>query len=149
MPIALLERQRRSIKTPMLYVPRVDWSAVTAGVKTQWRAAGRGNPKFKLELPCPVVLHSQTIFRAEPDVCLAILEDVRREPLGAISPEDLAAEGMANLQEFRRYWTLRHGDGLGFRPLTIVNVYSVRLWRDGDRERFGDVLLEHLYGRWL
>jgi hypothetical protein len=142
--------ERRQTGTLVLYVPREDWAAVTAGTKRQWRAGGRGGPIFdRVRLPCPVVLHSQTVFRGDPDTCLAVLEDVRREPLGAISPEDLAAEGMASLAEFRTYWKQRHNYNIGFKPLSIVSVYCVRPWRDGDRERFADQLLEHLYGAWL
>jgi hypothetical protein len=150
MPTALLERERRRASTLVLYVPRMDWAAVTAGVKTQWRAAGRGAHKYdEMALPRPVVLHSQSAFHREPDVHLAVLENVYREPLGAITAEGLAAEGMASLADFRVYWKERHKGSIGFKPLTIVNVYCVRPWCDGDRERFGDVLLEHLYGRWL
>jgi hypothetical protein len=150
MRTALAEHQQpapRKASTLMLHVPRVDWTAVSTGVKTQWRSARNNAPRYNT--PRPVVLQSQSALGTEPETCLAVLEDVHREPLGAISPEDLAAEGMASLAEFRSYWKQRHNYSIGFQPLTIVTVFSVRLWRDGDREFFADVLLEHLYGPWL
>lgn len=148
----LAERQqvkRRYASTLMLHVPRVDWANVSAGVKCQWRAVGHGDspPKYGA-LPRPVVLHSQSAFHTDSQACLAVLEDVRKEPLGAISAEDLAAEGMADLAEFRAYWRARYTIA-GYRPLTIVHVYNVRQWRDGDRDFFAHELLEHLYGPWL
>lgn len=135
--------------TLSLRVPRVDWAAVSAGTKTQFRACGRGAPQFsRVKLPRPVVLHSKPVFTQERMTRLGVLEDVYREPLGAITPEGLAAEGIESLAEFRRYWILRNPTG-GFKPLTLVHVYCISLWQDSDRERFGGVLIDHLYGPWL
>jgi hypothetical protein len=150
MPTAILEPCRQVIKTPMLRVPRHDWAAITTGAKRQFRICGRGNPPtFTKHLPTPVVLHSQTQFQTQPRTCMGVVEEVRREPLGAISPEDLEAEGFQTLAEFRRYWIDRHEYSVGFKPLSIVGVYTVRPWREGDRELFGEALLTYLFGQWL
>lgn len=134
----------------MLLVPRHDWAAVTTGAKRQFRISGGGvSPHFTKQLPTPVVLHSQTLYQTQPRTCLAVVEEARREPLGAISPEDLAAEGFATLAEFRRYWLGRYPWSTGFKPLSIVSVFSVRPWCDGDRELFGGLLLDRLFGPWL
>lgn len=142
--------QARMATTLTLKVPRVDWAAVIAGAKTQFRACGRGYPTFdKVELPRPVVLYSRQPFRAEPETRIAVLENVYKEPLAAITDEGLAAEGVADLAEFRRYWIERHTRGGGFKPLAIVNVYCIALWQDDDLERFGDVFMRYFYGPWL
>lgn len=145
----------RRASTLTLKVARVDWAPVIAGTKTQFRGNGRGSPTFdNVQLPRPVVLYSVQPIRRDVETRLAVLERVRREPLASISPEDLAAEGMADLKEFRLYWTARHrnrghGKGAGFKPLQIVNVYELSLWREGDRERFGDVFMQFFYGPFL
>lgn len=140
---------RRQTKTIQLKVPRVDWAAVIAGEKTQWRDTAHG-PQFDLtDLPRPVVLHSYQKFRRDAEARLAVLESAEREPLGAISPESLAAEGMASLSDFRKYWIERHKRVGYFMPLTTVMVYTVRPWQPDDREHFADKLLTYLYGPWL
>lgn len=137
----------RSAKTLMMRVPRVDWAAICAGTKTQLRGVGGGMPAFgNVKLPRPIVIYSFVRFRATAEQRLHVIESVELEPLGAITPEGLAAEGMADLKEFRRYWIERYD---GFKPLCVVKVYTLRPWQDGDRERFGDVLLSYLYGPWL
>lgn len=149
MPAPRAEIPRREASTLSLRIPRVDWAAVSAGTKTQLRAAGRSAPRFQhVKPPRPIVLYSFLRYRDTGEYRLHVLEDVFHEPLGAITPEGLAAEGMPDLKEFRRYWSARHSDS-GFRPLTSVTVYCLRPWRDGDREYFADVLLTYLYGPWL
>jgi hypothetical protein len=138
---------RHRASTLFLRVPRVDWAAVIAGEKTQFRRVGHTLASDNMSFPRPVVLHSRPPYRDTIEMRLAVLEDISREPLGAITAESLAAENIADLRAFRRYWISRHK--VGFRPLTIVNVYCIALWQPGDRERFADVLFEHLYGTWL
>lgn len=138
----------RRTSTLFLRVPRVDWAAVIAGQKTQFRRVGRSLAADNMSFPRPVVLHSKPDYRDVTEVRLAVLEDIFREPLGAITPEGLAGEDVADLAEFRRYWARRHPHA-GFKPLTIVAVYRISLWQPGDRERFAELLLEHLYGPWL
>lgn len=135
--------------TLRLRVPREDWAPVIAGTKTQFRGVGRGCPNFdKVQLPRPIVLYSHQPFREEAETRLAVLEQVWKEPLAAITPEGLAAEGMSDVKEFRRYWIDRHKRS-GFKPLAMVTVYSIELWREGDRERFGDNFMQFFYGPWL
>ena len=143
------ELVRRQLTTLFLRVPRGDWAQVIAGEKTQFRRIGRGpGATSNVEYPRPIVLHSKPEFRDVLEVRLAVLEDVFKEPLGAITPEGLAAENMPDLKAFRHYWSARHRRSR-FKPLTIVNVFCFSLWHDDDRERFGALLLEHLYGPWL
>lgn len=147
MPRPRAEIPVHTVKTLSLRVPRVDWSAITAGTKTQLRHGARFGASFR-DLPRPVVLYSFQQFRRDADFKLAVLEDCYKEPLGAITPEGLAAEGVADLKAFRTYWSHRHHRG-GFDPLLTVAVYCLAPWRAGDRARFGDVLMERLYGEWL
>lgn len=142
------EIPRRTAATLSLRVPRVDWAPICAGTKTQLRIAGRWSRFSQEALPRPIVLYSFQRYRSTAEFRLGVLEETIREPLGAITPEGLAAEGMADLKEFRRYWSDRHHQS-GFRPLTAVTVCCLRLWQDDDRERFGDILLTYLYGPWL
>lgn len=149
MPAPRAELPLRKASTLSLRVPRVDWAAISAGTKTQLRGVGRGMPRFlAITPPRPIVLYSFMRFRDTAEFRLHVLEDVFYERLGAITPEGLAAEGMADLKEFRRYWSDRHHQS-GFKPLTRVTVYCLRPWRDGDRERMADILIDHLYGPWL
>lgn len=79
-----------------------------------------------------------------------LLEDVRQEVLGAISPESLAREGFTGstaFEEFRRYWMAR--DRKLFQPTRKVFVYQLRPIRPDDIEEQGERLVSHLYGDFL
>lgn len=134
--------------TQFLRIPLVDWPAVTQGRKTELRAVGRyATHSNRLKAPAPVVGYVRQRFRADMEAALLVLEETWTEPLGAITAESLAREGFRDRREFRRYWNLRHRTG--FKPLSIVNVYRLRPWREGDGEWLGGVLMDHLYGEWL
>lgn len=134
--------------TQYVRIPVIDWPLVAQGHKTELRAAGRyAAPAHKLRAPAPIVAYARHRFRADMETALLVLEAVWTEPLGAIDDESLRREGFASRQEFRRYWRRRHR--AGYKPLSKVNVYQFRPWRDGDRELYADRLLAHLYGPWL
>ena len=76
-----------------------------------------------------------------------VLEKVWREPLGAISPESLEAEGFESFAAFRRHWVIR--EKRYFPPLRMTTAYRVRPWTDADADFMGEQLLEHLYGDFL
>jgi hypothetical protein len=95
----------------------------------------------------PIVAYSVD-RQGRHDARLMVLERMWREPLGALSPESLAAEGCQTLAEFRRRWMLTNRKR--FTPSRIVSVYVVRPWRAGlDEREMADRLLEHLYAEWV
>lgn len=140
-------RQTRT-STLFLRVPVAEWSLVKRGVKREFRSApGAQSQLHAIQPPMPVVGYS--VDRSgRHDARLMVLEQMWREPLGAISEESLAAEGCQSLAEFRRRWMLTHRKR--FTPTRVVTVYVVRPWRDALDERdMADRLLGHLYGDWI
>jgi len=132
--------------TVFLRVPTTDWPLVKRGIKREFRSnTGRNKtPKlWHVEPPMPVVAYVVD-QQGRHDARLMVLEDMRSEPLGAISPESLELEGFASLAEFRRYWMKR--EGRRFQPTRPVYVYRLRPWESGDAELMGRRLLERLYG---
>lgn len=74
-----------------------------------------------------------------------VMEDKWLEPLGAISPDSLAAEGFSTIGEFRRYWMQR--EKRRFMPTRMVTVYRVRPWVPGeDDNNMAALILQRLYG---
>lgn len=141
--------EQRRVSTAFLRVPTTDWIAVTRGIKKEFRASPRAVSKlWSVDPPTPVVAYR---VRSGPagghDARLMVLEDKWLEPLGAISPASLAAEGFESIAEFRRYWMQR--EKRRFAPTRMVTAYRIRPWEDGDRARFADMLLERLYGEHL
>lgn len=138
------------VSTAFLRVPSVDWIAVTRGIKSEFRASPRAVSKlWSVDPPIPVVA-----YRVRPglpgghDSKLMVLEEKWLEPLGAISPQSLEAEGFESMAEFRRYWMQR--EQRRFMPTRMVTVYRMGLWNyQTDPERFGALLLERLYGEHL
>lgn len=99
-----------------------------------------------LSLPLPCVayrLHPQYGY----DAALMVLEDVWREPLGAIGEESIGNEGYASMSEFRRAWVIR--EKRRFPLLAPVTVYRLRPWAPEDAAAMGDALLRQLYGDFL
>lgn len=140
---------KRHATTLSLRVPRVDWAAICAGAKTEFRTSGRGSRAgVHIDLPRPVVAYSYAQYRQDPDTQLLVLEESWHEPLGAISAESLRREGFESMADFRRYWQGRHDHRL-FKPLSRVQAYRVRPWTPDDREPMADKLLSDLYGAWL
>jgi hypothetical protein len=140
--------QQHHVSTTFLRVPVNDWPAVKRGYKSEFRAGTGKNavPQlWHLEPPCPVVAYC--VRNGRHDHELMVLEELWREPLGAISPESLQREGFSSLAEFRTYWIAREHQR--FRPTRMVFCYRVREWRSDDERMLADRLLSHLYGDFL
>lgn len=139
-------KQRRA-RTIFLRVPYSEWGSVKAGRKREFRASPNATPQFwDVEPPMPVVAYAisrQLGYRAQ----LMVLEEHWREPLGAISPESLAAEGQPDIAHFRRYWM--HREHTAFKPTRMVSVFRVRPWQPSDDAGMAERLLERLYGEFL
>lgn len=136
--------QRRA-STVFLRVPSEDWILVSRGGKREFRASTKAvSNLWSVEPPTPVVA-----YRVRPgptggyDSKLMVLEDKWLEPLGAITPESLAAEGFDSMAEFRRYWMRR--EKRRFMPTRKVTVYRVRLWTPEDNREMADVIFNRLY----
>lgn len=139
--------RQRQTSTAFVRVPHAEWAAVKHGAKREFRAgSGQHSALWNVTTPSPAVAHSMN-GRGDYDSVLMVLENVWREPLGAISAESLTAEGFATFAEFRRAWVVR--EKRWFPPLRITTVYRVRPWTDDDTARMGQVLLGHLYGDFL
>lgn len=138
-----------SMSTIFLRVPTVEWPAIKRGIKREFRT-GLGHNKtpklWDVKTPTPVVAYTVS-QRGVYDQQLMVLEAAWQEPLGAISPESLAAEGFATLAEFRRHWMRR--ERKRFPATRQVFVCRLRPWAPDDRQRLGPMLLDRLYGAFL
>lgn len=127
-----------------LQIPVADFGPVAAGRKRELRhAGGRLRPEH---VTCPQPIVGWTTRGGEVKRALLVLEECWTEPLGAISPASLEAEGFEDLQSFRRYWRQRTSK---FRPLDTVVCYRLRpfveddlsgLWLDIFDRLFGEVV---------
>lgn len=135
---------RNTIHAAPVNVWREDWPKVHLGLKSELRFYGRS----LIKAPRPIVLYSTHPDTGELSTALAVLEAAWQEPLGAITAESLEREGYPDLDSFRRYIKRRYPQ-TGFRPLTVVQVYRVRLWRDSDVADQGEWALRQLYGELL
>lgn len=140
---------KRQLSTTFLRVPYGDWPAVKRGLKREFRA-GSGNNQvpqlWGVRPPTLVVAYSiDSQFRH--DRRLMVLEDMRQEPLGAISPESLEREGFATLAEFRTYWMAR--EHRRFTPTRMIFAYRLRPVYPADLDAYADAALEHLYGDFI
>jgi hypothetical protein len=136
---------QRQARTIFVRVPAPDWPLVRRGLKREFRGSiGRQSALFATPTPTPAVFYS--LIRGTYECRLMILEDVRQEMLGEISPESLAAEGFPDLASFRRYWMDRERNGKKFPPTKKVFVYKVRPLEPSDREEMGVLLFDRLYG---
>lgn len=138
---------QRHTSTVFLRVPRAEWSAVTVGAKREFRAAcGKHSALWTVRLPTPAVAYTIDAFGSHAS-SIMVLESVWREPLGAISPASLAAEGYESIGEFRRHWMAR--EHRRFPPLRMTTVYRVRPWTPNDNMYMADLMLGRLYGDFL
>lgn len=123
-------------------VPVAEWIEVKHGTKREFRTGVQNNLHVvngQIELPTPVVAYSSPGHDARVMVCT----EAWKEPLGAISPESLANEGVETLAEFKQRWCARRERR--FNPLKHVVVYRVRPWSQDDEARFAKDFLEKLY----
>lgn len=138
---------QRQASTVFLRVPTADWVEVKRGMKTEFRGSPGAMSGLKfVETPTPVVAY-RLRQPDDYDAALMVLEDRWQEPLGSINEESLRREGFETFAEFRRHIVNR--ERRKFRLTRMVTVYRVRPWQSVDRERFGDLLLERLYGAFL
>lgn len=135
------------VSTIFLRVPSADWTAVRHGRKREFRAeSGKVSQLWNVECPVPVVAY-KVDSGGRYDSVLMVLESVWREPLGAISPESLEAEGFESFAHFRRHWCIR--ERRRFRPLHMTTVFRLRPWLPDDGPAMADALLRRLYGDFL
>lgn len=138
---------QRQTSTVFVRVPRAEWAPLTVGVKREFRAAGgKHSALWNVHLPSPAVAYTINSFGTY-DSSMMVLEDVWREPLGAISSASLAAEGFDSIGEFRRHWMEREHSR--FLPLRMTTVYRMRPWTEDDDREMARVLLGRLYGDFL
>ena len=115
--------------------------------KSEFHAeSGKVSQLWNVECPVPVVAY-RVDSQGHYDSALMVLEAAWREPLGAISPESLEAEGFESFAHFRRAWCIR--EKRRFRPLHTAAVFRVRPCDSGDDRAMADVLLQRLYGEFL
>lgn len=138
------------LKTCFLRVPPSEWAKVRTGNKRVFRGSpGRSSGLWNTQVPTPVVawtMDGNGAYKSQ----LMVLEQARREPLGAIDEAGLAEEGFTGehaFARFRAYWCER--EKRRFRPLMEVAVYRVRPWKRTDRVDMSDLLLQRMYGQWL
>lgn len=136
--------RKRHAWTTFLRVPDHSWLEVKHGSLTEFRY--RRLSIVGLEPPCPVVCYRTGGTNQDYDSRVMVLEEVWREPLGAISQDSLDRLGMT-FPEFRRDWVERRGKG--FEPLLEFNVFRVRQFERADLEPLGARLIERLYGAFL
>lgn len=138
--------RRVETRTHLFWVPRRELAELRRGTRTEVRVRDkRRRPTNALVVPCPIVLYSWSEIRTEPDRALLVLERAWEEPMGAISPESVRAEGFETLKEYRRYWIEERGQF--WRPLDVVRCYRFRIPESLDE--LADMLLEQLYGEHL
>lgn len=147
-PRALHQRQA---KTVFLRCPSAAWTLISTGRIHEFRASPGNAPQvWRTPLPTLAVAYRRRPSRNEYDYRLMLLEAVRREALGAITDEGLAAAGYVGDDAFKRWrrdWTLH--TKRPFRPLCTVLVFTVRPIEQGDLAAAGISLLGALYGEYL
>jgi hypothetical protein len=148
MPRGVPERTARTCTTVFLRVPSLDWPKVVTGEKRELRTMGR-YALMAGRIRAPELVVGYLVRRYdERREQLLIVDDAWQEPLGAISPQSLAAEGFESFGEFRSYWKLRFPRS-GWRPLSTVQVCTLRPFTPADHEPMAERLLQRIYGRWL
>ena len=124
---------------------------VSTGRVSEFRAAaGNASQLWGVPLPTLAVAYRRRLAKREYDYRLMLLEDVRREALGAITDDGLARagyEGDDAFARFRREWMIE--EKRRFDPLRVMMVYRVRLLQDGDLDQVGRALVGHLYREYL
>ena len=147
-PVEPRPLRQHQAKTVFLRVPTAVWGLVSSGKIREFRAAVGNAPQlWNVPLPTLVAAYRKQRAAAQYDYRLLLLEGVRREALGTITAEGLAAagyEGPDAFARFRREWMIH--EKRRFEPLRVVFVYTVRPIRDGDLADAGAALVDHLYG---
>src|SRR3954453_5338346 len=106
-PPATSRDLRMAVANVRLPIHRIDWSRVRCFEKCMWRTYSLAAGAIQA-LPRPVVLYSYHPHLPRVDTVVGLLTETWREPLGAISEEDVAEEGFASRAEFKRYFAERY-----------------------------------------
>jgi hypothetical protein len=142
----------RSVSNLPIRVPSQDWARVVTGDKGMFRTYAQGRKPLgdvvPAGTPCPhpCLLYSQRGAEKRLVLAPAVLRAFRREPLGAISKEDLAAEGFKSMWKFRYYWTTRYKK-LGWRPWDEITVLEVTPMTDELTRWSAEWFFEQLFGQ--
>lgn len=148
----IAQQALRTASNLPIKVPSVDWAKVFVGEKRMFRWYAKGASALPTcDLPCPCLLYSsRRVHRGigHWEATPGILTACRQEPLGAIPPADVAAEGFEFLPAFRWYWKMRN-KRLGWRPWDLVNVYEVRPLFPEDIDWVKQWIFDRLYREWL
>lgn len=140
---------QRHARTLFVRVPADDWPLVRRGMKKEFRGQLGRQSALWANVACPTPVVAYAIVRGSYDARLMILQSVRQEELGAITPESLQREGFETFEEFRRYWLRRERGGSKFKPTRKVFVYGIRPWHPTDELEMGLGLLKRLYGDFM
>lgn len=133
--------EKLQIARRWLRVPVYEWPAIKYGQKREFRSTFRVLSLVACEKPTPVIGYRSG--GGDYDQRIMVLENSWSEPLGAISPESLAAEECDTLKEFKTRWAVNHTGR--FSPLQTVYVYQVRPWGDSDQEHWEKHIFNKLY----
>lgn len=104
-------RHAAKLHTPMVPIVGREFPAVMAGIKREmrWPTVAPVMHHGYRYLPHPAIAFTRATSIGGPRrVGLVVLERVWQEPLDAISPASLEAEGFADIKEFRAYWRYRY-----------------------------------------
>lgn len=147
-PVEPRPLKQHKAKTVFLRVPSPVWAMVSTGRIREFRAASGNAPQlWNVPLPTLAVTYRRRRSTTEYDYRLMTLLNVRREALGTITDEGLAAAGYVGemaFARFRRDWVIN--EKKRFEPLRTVFVYTVRPVQAGDLDTAGQALIDHLYG---
>ncbi len=143
--------KQHQLKTVFLRVPTPVWPLVSTGKISEFRCATGNAPQlWNVSVPSLAVIYRRQLSSTSYDYRLVVLEAMRREALGVIDRDGLAAAGYQGedaFARFRRDWVI--AEKKRFEPLRTVFVYTVKLLESGDLERAGRTLIDHLYGDYL
>lgn len=144
---------RRNVGNLPVRVPACDWSKVVTGEKSMFRAySERGGDRLRPLVPADTIAPRPCLLYAvRPgrrwEAIPGVLMSHHQEPLGAITEDDLYAEGFEHLHDFKWAWKDRYRT-LGWRPLDMVSVLEVRPQREDDETWVRDWLFDQAYGEW-
>lgn len=135
--------EKRTVSTALVRAHPDDWPLIRQGIKREFRMPMKpGNGRwFNVHGPLPCAVYTQITQGGDYRTNVMILERVWSEPLFALSPDSLAAEGFDTFEEFRAYWMRR--EGARFRASRNVWAFQVRPMVDSNEA--GRLLLERLY----
>jgi hypothetical protein len=147
-PVEPRPLKQRQVSTVFLRCPSYLWPQVSSGAVGEFRAAAGGVPQaWKVPIPTLAVVYRRQLSKTAYDYRLMMLAGVRREHLGAITEEGLAAAGYEGEDAYVRFRRdLIIAEKRRYNPQRMVFVFTVRPICEGDREAAGLAVLQRLYG---